>query len=59
MLKHGNRDDSSNMHTLRDLLADEKAEQSATASKIEGWLRLADRALGNEQRRSDSVTGLK
>ena len=52
-------DDSPNKNRLSELLTAEKEEQAATAAKIEGWLRLADRALGNEQRRSDSVTGLK
>jgi hypothetical protein len=42
-------DDSHNTNRLRDLLSSEKEEQSTTATKIEGWLKLADRALGNQQ----------
>jgi hypothetical protein len=47
-------DDSPSTGKLSNMLAADKEEQLATAAKIEGWLRLADRALGNEQRRSDS-----
>jgi hypothetical protein len=42
-------DDSHNTNRLRDLLSSEKEEQSTTATKIEGWLKLADRALGDQQ----------
>ncbi len=52
-------DDSPTTGKLSDLLAAAKEEQLATTAKIEGWLRLGDRALGNKQSRSDFVTRLK
>jgi hypothetical protein len=41
--------DSHKTGRLRELFADNKEEQSATAAKIEEWLRLSDKSLIPDQ----------
>jgi hypothetical protein len=49
MPKREYRDEQQNTTRLPELLSSEKEEQSATAARIENWLRLADLVLGNQR----------